>query len=68
MRLSPGQPAVDFSVTDIFGNRISLADYRGKKLLLSFYRYAACPFCNYRVHELKLNFRRFNKRNGLKPP
>jgi thioredoxin-dependent peroxiredoxin len=62
MRISPGQPAVDFKVRDIFGNRISLADFRGKNLLLSFYRYAACPFCNYRVHELKLNFRSLNRR------
>ena len=25
---------------------------KGKKVLLSFYRYASCPFCNLRFHSL----------------
>jgi len=29
---------------------INLTDYRGARLILSFYRYAACPFCNLRIH------------------
>ncbi len=53
MRLSVGQAAPDFEVTDIkTGKPIRLADFRGHKLLLSFHRYAACPFCNLHVHEL----------------
>jgi len=56
MRIQEGQPAKDFNVTDIFGNRIGLADFRGKKLMLSFYRYASCPLCNMRVHTLIENY------------
>ena len=53
MRLTEGQTAPEFEVTDInTGNPITLADFRGHKLLLSFHRYAACPFCNLHVHEL----------------
>lgn len=52
MKLKANQMAVPFTVHDISGTPISLADYQGKKLLLSFYRYAACPFCNLRVHHL----------------
>jgi len=52
MRLDAGQVAPDFSVTDIYGNPVSLRSYAGKKLMLSFYRYAGCPFCNLRVHKL----------------
>ncbi len=53
MRLSAGQAAPEFEVTDIStGKLIRLADFRGHKLLLSFHRYAACPFCNLHVHEL----------------
>lgn len=52
MRLKKGQRAVNFKVKDIFGNEISLADYKGKILLLSFYRYASCPLCNLRVNQL----------------
>ncbi len=53
MRLSAGQPAPEFEVADMnTGNPIRLADFRGHKLLISFHRYAACPFCNLHVHEL----------------
>ena len=51
-KMVAGEPARDFSVTDLSGNEISLGDYRGKRLLLSFYRYASCPFCNLRVAQL----------------
>lgn len=52
MKLKATQMAVPFTVHDISDNPISLADYQGKKLLLSFYRYASCPFCNLRIHHL----------------
>ena len=52
MKLQAGQPARDFQVTDIHGNPVRLNDYAGKKLMLSFYRYASCPLCNLRVHDL----------------
>ena len=53
MRLQPGQAAPDFTVTDFTGVTRTLSDYRGKKVLLSFYRYASCPFCNLRIHQLR---------------
>lgn len=52
MRLEAGQPAMDFEVDDIHGDRVALRDYAGKKLMLSFYRYASCPLCNLRISEL----------------
>jgi peroxiredoxin len=52
MRLQPSDPAKPFSITDIFGHTHTLEQYAGKKLLLSFYRYVACPLCNLRIHEL----------------
>lgn len=53
MRLATGTPAPAFKVTDLNGNPISLNDFRGRKLMLSFYRYASCPFCNLRIHEMR---------------
>lgn len=44
--------APNFVLKDIEGNLINLRSYQGKKVLLSFFRYASCPFCNLRVHEL----------------
>jgi thioredoxin-dependent peroxiredoxin len=66
MRLSAGQAAPDFEVTDIStGKPITLSDFRGHKLLMSFHRYAACPFCNLHVHELSKRFEEFEEQ-GLK--
>lgn len=51
-KLQEGRTAPELNVKDIFGNPISLDSYGGKQVLLSFYRFASCPFCNLRVHEL----------------
>ena len=52
MRLKPGDVAPSFEVTDLAGVVHRLDDYRDKRLLLSFHRYAACPLCNLHIHEL----------------
>ena len=52
MALISGQTAPDFTVTDIDGNTIRLSDYEGKKVLLCFFRYAGCPFCNLLLRSL----------------
>ena len=53
-RLEARQPAPLFSATDIFDREINLSDYKnqGKKILVSFFRNVACPFCNFRIHQL----------------
>jgi thioredoxin-dependent peroxiredoxin len=52
MRLVPGQPAVPFTAETIDGTTISLAQFSGRALLLMFFRYASCPMCNLRLHDL----------------
>jgi peroxiredoxin len=52
MQIQPGTPAPTFRVEDVFGDSIGLGDYAGKRLLLSFFRNAACAICNLRVHQL----------------
>lgn len=51
-RLRTGMAAPSFGVIDAFGQPVMLEGYRGGSILLSFYRYASCPLCNLRVHEL----------------
>jgi peroxiredoxin len=51
-QLQIGEVAPDFALRNIDGKLVSLKEYRGKKLLVSFYRYAACPLCNLRIYEL----------------
>jgi peroxiredoxin len=52
MRLLVGQKAPQFDVLDVDGRHITLQDYRGVFLLLSFYRFAGCPICNVRLWQL----------------
>jgi peroxiredoxin Q/BCP len=64
MSLTHGQTAPDFTVQDIDGNTIRLSDYNGKKLLLCFFRYAACPFCNLILHSFIERYPKLHE-NGL---
>ncbi len=52
MRLTIPCQALNFRTRDIYGKRFQLSDYVGKRVMLSFFRDAACPFCNYRIYEL----------------
>ena len=63
MRIQPGQPAKNFTIEDILGNSVALTDYKGKRLMLSFYRYAGCPLCNLRIHYLIQQHPLFVKKN-----
>ncbi|SFD82520.1 peroxiredoxin family protein [Thermophagus xiamenensis] len=55
MKLQSGNNAIDFTAQDIHGKEIRLSNYRGQKIILSFFRNVNCPFCNRRVHQLMFN-------------
>src|SRR5262245_6382656 len=44
--IAAGASAPDFSLTDHAGNKVSLADYRGRRLLLCFYPADFSPVCS----------------------
>jgi len=52
MRLKRGDAAPVFNAVDLAGRTVRLAEWRGRNLLLSFFRYASCPLCNLRISEL----------------
>ncbi|GAF05198.1 peroxiredoxin family protein [Saccharicrinis fermentans] len=54
MDIKVGQFAKDFSAVDLNGNTIRLSDFKGRKIILGFYRNVNCPFCNRRVHQLMM--------------
>ncbi len=58
-----GDKAHPFEIEDYRGNLIKLDDYKGKKVLISFFRTASCPFCNLRVHELINRYDEFQEKN-----
>lgn len=45
VKLQPGTPAPDFILPDAEGRPVSLADYRGKNVIVYFYPQAATPGC-----------------------
>jgi len=63
MQLKTQTQAPLFSKKDFLGNAINLTDYKGKKVLLTFFRVATCPFCNMRVQELIKNYHELAKLN-----
>jgi thioredoxin-dependent peroxiredoxin len=44
-RLSPGDPAPDFTLPDADGKDVSLSDYRGGRVIVYFYPAASTPGC-----------------------
>jgi peroxiredoxin Q/BCP len=64
MALKKGDRAPDFIVQDIDGKTIKLSDYKNKKLLLCFFRYAGCPFCNLILHSFVERYPKLHD-NGL---
>jgi peroxiredoxin Q/BCP len=45
VRLSPGDPAPDFTLPDADGNLVSLADHRGRRVVVYCYPAALTPGC-----------------------
>ena len=64
MKLTAGTMSPKFNAEDIFGESISLEDYAGKALLLSFFRNGACAICNLQVHKLIQKYPEYNE-HGL---
>jgi peroxiredoxin Q/BCP len=44
-QLEPGQPAPDFTLTAADGSAVTLSDYRGRHVIVSFYPAAMTPGC-----------------------
>ena len=61
MRLEAGARAPDFTATDWQGSALRLDDVHGRRWL-AFFRYAACPLCNLRVHQMVKRHAEFAER------
>ena len=51
-RLQANDLAPDLVASDFLGVPVDLPSLRGRKVMLSFYRYASCPLCNLRMRDL----------------
>lgn len=59
-RLAAGDPAPAFSLPDADGNTVSLADYRGRQLVVYFYPAASTPGCTTQACDFRDNLRDFS--------
>lgn len=61
MRRNPGEKTGNIILPTIDGRMFELNSLTGKRFMLSFLRFASCPFCNLRVHELVTRFNEFGE-------
>lgn len=61
--LTKGDKAPDFSGVDQDGKSHTLADYKGKKLVVFFYPKASTPGCTAEACDLRDNYHRFQAQN-----
>jgi thioredoxin-dependent peroxiredoxin len=54
-RLSPGDQAPDFTLPDADGTQVSLADFRGRKVVVYFYPAAMTPGCTKQACDFRDN-------------
>jgi len=59
-KLSPGDTAPEFALTDADGNRVALADYRGKSVVVYFYPAASTPGCTKEACDFRDNLAELN--------
>jgi len=59
-RLSAGDPAPDFTLPDADGKPVSLADYRGRRVVVYFYPAAGTPGCTKEACDFRDNLAELN--------
>lgn len=57
------QKAPSFTGIDMFGQSFSSEQFAGKKVYLTFFRTASCPFCNLRMHQLINRYEKWKNPN-----
>ena len=55
--------APQFQLKNIYGNQVDLASFKGKWIVLVFYRGNWCPMCNIQITSLAKDYPEFQKRN-----
>jgi peroxiredoxin Q/BCP len=59
-RLAPGDAAPDFTLPDADGKPVSLADYRGRRVVVYFYPAASTPGCTKEACDFRDNLAELN--------
>jgi peroxiredoxin Q/BCP len=60
-RLAPGDKAPTFSLPDADGNKVSLADYQGRRVVVYFYPAASTPGCTKQACDFRDSLSQLNE-------
>jgi thioredoxin-dependent peroxiredoxin len=62
-KLKINDKAPEIGMISAQGNTIKLENLTGKTVLLTFFRFAGCPVCNFRMHEIIENYNQLKALN-----
>ena len=60
-QLMPGDAAPDFSLPAIDGTTFNMNEMKGKKVILTFFRFSSCPLCNMRIRRITQRWNEFSE-------
>ncbi len=58
-RLQSGDIAPEFVLPSIDGTNFNSSDIKGKNIILTFFRFSSCPFCNMRINAIMKRWNEF---------
>jgi peroxiredoxin Q/BCP len=61
MKLKQGDPVIDLRLPALDDSIFNTEPLHGRRYMLSFFRFAGCPFCNIRMHELVNRYKELPK-------
>lgn len=61
MKLKTGDSVIPFQLPAIDNSQFELGSLQGKRYMLSFFRFASCPFCNLRMHQLVSQYHQLDR-------
>ena len=60
-QLSSGDEAPQFTLPAIDGSTFNMADMKGKRVILTFFRFSTCPLCNMRIRRIVQRWNEFSE-------
>jgi peroxiredoxin len=59
-QLKIGDNAPNFVLPAIDGTSFDMSNFRGKRIILTFFRFSSCPFCNIRINRILKRWEEFD--------
>ena len=58
-KINVGDDAPQMTLPAIDGSSFDMASMKGKRIILTFFRFSSCPFCNIRIHRILKRWNEF---------